>query len=91
MFKIPKEPFNEKMDEILLQNDFAYYDDWEYGPVTGWTANNDHYSLKLMKHSFGYWLIISKHASGENPSFNIGSSNNANEILAVTEALKILW
>ena len=85
-----REPFNEKMDDELLKNDFAYYNDWEYGPVSGWQSE-DHMTLSLMRHDFGYWLILSQHASGTNPRFNVGSSNSAQEIIAIRDALKVLW
>lgn len=84
------EKFNEGMDAELLVNDFAYYNDWEYGPESGWSGQ-DHYILKLMRHNFGYWLIVGHHGSGENPVINIGSSNDAKEIIAVRDALKKLW
>jgi len=85
-----RENFNEAMDAELLANGFAYFDDCEYGPECGWSSQ-DHYVLSLMRHSYGYWLIISRHASGENPTMNIGSSNDAKEIIAVRDALKRLW
>jgi hypothetical protein len=85
-----REKFNESMDAELLANGFAYYSDWEYGPESGWECQ-DHYVLSLMRHDYGYWLIISHHASGENPKMNIGSSNDAKEIIAVRDALKVLW
>ncbi len=83
-------PFDESMDEVLLRNGFAYYSDWKYGPESGWSAG-DHYTLKLMRHDFGYWLIIGRHSSGENPIMNIGSSNNAEYIILVRDALIKLW
>jgi hypothetical protein len=82
--------FNEGMDKELLANDFAYYSDWEYGPESGWSGQ-DHYSLRLVRHDYGYWLIIRCHASGDNPLMNIGSSNDAKNIIAVRDALKKLW
>ena len=83
--------FNESIDADLLANDFKYYDDWKYGPISGWVTNYEYYSLKLMKHNFGYWLIISCHAGGENPSMNIGSSNSAQDIIAIRDSLSVLW
>lgn len=91
MSEIDKEPFDKAMDEELLKNDFAYYDDWEYGPMTGWQQPWEYYVLKLMKHDYGYNLIIGRHGSGENPKMGIGSSNNAAEIIAIRDALKKLW
>jgi hypothetical protein len=82
--------FNEGMDSILLSNDFTYYSDWEYGPQSSWSGQ-DHYNMKLMRHDFGYWIIIGHHASGENPTMNIGSSNDAKEIIEVRNALQKLW
>lgn len=86
-----REPFNKSMDAELLKNDFAFYDDWEYGPISGWSSRFEHYSLKLMRHDFGYDLIISRHASGHNPFMNIGSSNNAAEIIELRDGLKRLF
>ena len=85
------EKFNEGMDAELLSNDFAYYDDWEYGPQAGWSNAFEHYVLKLMRHTHGYWIIVGHHASGENPTMNIGSSNEAKEIIAVRDAIQTLW
>ncbi len=85
-----REKFNESMDAELLENDFARFSDWEYGPESGW-SHQDHYSLRLMQHDFGYWLIIREHAGGENKTMNIGSSNNAKDIIAVRDALKGLF
>lgn len=84
------EPFDKEIDAELLANDFAYYPDWSYGPESGW-SKADHYSLCLMRNKFGYWLILRQHASGENYTMNLGSSNNAQEIIAVRDALKKLW
>ena len=86
-----KEKFNKEIEAELLKNDFAHYDDWEYGPISGYSTGHEYYSLKLMKHAFGYWIIISCHASGENPAMNIGSSNNAKDIIAIRDSLKKLW
>ena len=83
--------FNENMDSELLSNDFAYYDDWEYGPQSGWSNAFERYILKLMRHDYGYWLIVGHHASGKNPTMNIGSSNDAKEIIAVRDAIQKLW
>lgn len=88
IYKRPK--FDDKMDTLLLENGFAYYDDWKYGPESAW-SHQDHYTLKLMEHDYGYWLILRQHAHGENPEMNLGSSNNANDIIAVRDALKQLW
>ena len=85
-----REPFDEGMDVILLKNDFALYPDWKYGPESGWSGQ-DHYTIKLMRHNFGYWIIVSQHASGENITMNLGSLNNAYDIIALRDALKKLW
>ena len=85
------EKFNESMEDELLKNDFAYYDDWKYGPVSGWSTDHEYYTLYLFKHNFGYWLIISCHASGTNPKMNIGSLNNADDIITVRDSLRKLW
>lgn len=82
-----KDPFDASMDATLLQNGFKYYDDWEYGPMSGWSWSCDHPSIRLMKHSFGYSIIFSVHASGLNPHMVIGNSNNADEIIALRDAL----
>lgn len=82
--------FDKDIDVELLANDFAYYPDWLYGPESGWNEA-DLYSLRLMRHDFGYWIILRQHAGGENHMINMGSSNNAKEIIAVRDALKKLW
>jgi hypothetical protein len=86
-----RDKFDESIDKELLENDFANYDDWEYGPVSGYSTGHERYSLYLMRHDFGYWLIISAHQSGENPRMNIGSSNNAQEIINIRDSLRNLW
>lgn len=83
--------FNEAMDLILLANGFEYFSDWEYGPQDGWSTGSEHYTLSLMRHDYGYWLILSAHLSGENKGLNMGSSNEASEIIAVRDALQKLW
>jgi len=80
--------FDETMDSILLKKGFTYYDDWEYGPESGWSEPFDYITLKLMRTDHGYWIIFSRHASGEHPSFNIGISNNAYDIIALRDMLK---
>jgi len=79
------------VDDILLANDFAYYDDWEYGPMSGWSSDWEHYTLKLMRHDFGYWLILSAHSGGENKTFNVGSSNDAEQIISIRDSLAKLF
>lgn len=86
-----RDKFDKKIDLELLKNDFAYYDDWEYGPMSAWSTSHEHHVLHLMEHDFGYWLIIGKHASGANPKMNIGSSNSANDIIKIRDSLKKLW
>lgn len=78
----------EVIDKILLANGFKYYDDWKYGPSDTWSEDYDIVTLKLMHHDLGYWLIFSRHASGENASMNIGESNNAEEIIKLRDILK---
>lgn len=78
--------FDENIDKELLENGFEYYDDWEYGPCNGWSTAFESYTLKLMRHDFGYCLIISKHASGENIGMNIGSSNIAKKNYCCTKS-----
>lgn len=85
-----REKFDKEIDAELLANDFAYYPDWPYGPESGWNKA-DLYSLRLMRHDFGYWLIMRQHASGKNYTMNLGSSNSAKEIISVRDALKKLW
>ena len=86
-----RERFDTNIDKTLLVNGFEYYDDWEYGPMSGWQTDWERYTLKLMGHDFGYWLIIGCHASGASPTMNIGSSNSAEDIIAIRDALKKLW
>ena len=86
-----RKKFNDKMNKELLANGFAYYDDWAYGPQDGWETACEHYTLKLMRHDFGYGIIISPHASGTNPSMNIGSSNSASDIISIRDLLQRLW
>lgn len=83
--------FDNSMDNELIANGFKYYADWEYGPISGWTTDYEYFSLKLMRHDFGYWLIIGRHPSGENPAMNIGSLNNATDIIAIRDSLRKLW
>lgn len=84
------EKFNGGMDAELLANDFAYYDDWKYGPSSCWSGP-DLYTLELMWHNYGYWLILRRHGGGENKEMNLGSSNYAKDIIAVRDALRRLW
>lgn len=83
-----KPKFDETMDETLLQNGFEYFDDWGYGPQCAWSEDWDHVGLKLSRHSFGYWIVFRRHAGGANPAMNIGSSNSAEEIIALRDMLK---
>lgn len=78
----------KQIDEILLKNGFSYYDDWEYGPITGWSEDFDHVSIKLFEHDKGYWIIFSRHASGANKTMNIGDTSSAVDILSVVNSLK---
>jgi hypothetical protein len=86
-----REKFDETMDSELLKNGFAYFEDWQYGPMDGWTTSHEHHTLSLMRHDFGYDLIIGRHASGTNPRMGIGSSNRAMDIVEIRDALKKLW
>lgn len=86
-----REKFDETIDAELLKNGFKYYDDWKYGPMSGWSTGHEHHSLFLIRHDFGYDLIIGRHASGENPKMGIGSSNSAKDIIAIRDSLKKLW
>jgi len=83
-------PFDEAIEKALLENGFAHYDDWKFGPESSW-SHQDHYSLSLMKHDFGYWLIVKSHFGGENKTLNIGSSNSAQEIIAIRDMLSKLF
>lgn len=78
----------KKVDKILLANGFQYWDDWEYGPMDGWSEDHDHISFKLMRHDFGYWMIFCRHAGGENQTMNIGESDIAKNIIQVRDILK---
>jgi len=86
-----REPFNHSMDSVLLSHDFSYYNDWDYGPMSLWSTGWEHHSMKLMRHDFGYWIILSNHCSGKNKTLNMGSSNNADDIIAIRDTLKKLW
>lgn len=86
-----REKFDEDIDKELLKNGFDYYGDWKYGPMSGWSTNYEHHTLRLMKHDFGYDLIMGRHASGENPTMGIGSSNSAKDIIKIRDSLKKLW
>lgn len=83
-------PFDKEIDAELLDNDFAFFSDWEYGPLSTWSGQNI-FTLRLMRHDYGYWLIVVQNASGEHILMNVGSSNSAKEIIAVRDALKQLW
>ncbi len=91
MLGAERERFNEGIDEVLLANGFKYYEDWEHGPQAAWSIDCEHYTMQLMRHSFGYWIIIDAHASGERKKLNMGSSNNAADIIAVKAALERLF
>ena len=86
-----RDKFDGSIDKELLENDFAYYDDWKYGPMSGWSTSHEHHTLRLMRHDFGYDIIVGRHASGENPTMGIGSSNNAKDIIKIRDSLKKLW
>lgn len=82
-----KDKFDPTIDEQLLENGFAYYNDCKFGPMSGWRADYDFYSLRLMRHDHGYWLILKCTAK----EINIGSSNDAKEIINVRDSLSKLW
>lgn len=82
-----KDKFNVLMDEVLLRNNFSYYDDWKYGPQSAWSIDCEHFTMKLMRHDFGYWIILDAHASGERKQMNIGSSNSAQDIILARDSL----
>lgn len=81
---------HNSIDEKLMQNGFEYYDDWEYGPSIGWSKEGGFYSINLMRHGYGYWLILEHAQGGGRSSINIGSSDNADDILAFAGALNKL-
>ena len=76
------------IDKILLENGFKYFDDWKYGPQCTWNEDYDIVTLQLMHHNYGYWLILHRHAGGENIDMNIGESDNAHEIIVLRNLLK---
>ena len=78
---------HEQIDKVLLCNGFEYFDDWEYGPMFGWSEQCDRINLKLFKHAYGYWIIFRRHASGANIEMNIGSSDSAFDIIALRDTL----
>ena len=87
-----KPNFNkDDIDKELLASGFAYYDDWEYGHQIGWSINHDHFTMRLFPHSFGYWVTIEAHMGGANKRLNMGSSNKAEDIIAVKKALDRLF
>ncbi len=86
-----REKLDTTMDAELIKNDFGRYDDWEYGLVSGWSTGHEHYTLYLMRHDFGYWLIVNAHQSGENTKMNIGSLNSAKDIINIRDSLRKLW
>jgi len=86
-----RDPFDKSIEKKLLENGFKKFDDWTYGPKFSFSQDYDHLSLILMAHDFGYDLILGLHASGTNPRMNIGSSNSAEDILAVRDAINKLW
>jgi len=85
-----REKFNKGMDSELLSNGFNYYSDWRYGPQICWSGH-DISSIKLMRHDYGYWIIIRLCDGVAHTEMNIGSSNDAKEIIAVRDALQKLW
>lgn len=86
-----KKDFDKTIEEELLKNDFVLDDDEGCSLSSGWSQDWERYRLYLMKHDFGYWLIIGCHASVENPKMNIGSSNSAKEIIELRDSLKQLF
>ena len=55
--------------------------------MSGWRNDHDFYSLSLMRHDYGYWLILKCKTEG----MNIASSNDAKEIINVRDSLSKLW
>ena len=80
-------PFDESILETLLQNDFSFYDDWTHGPLSYCKNSSGFIEFKLMHHDHGYLIILNN--SGNN--FNIGSSNNAGDIIKLRDALRLLF
>ena len=84
--KLPK--FDENINKLLLANGFKFYNYWEFGPIDSWSEDMDHISLRLLRHNFGYWIQFRRHAGGQNKTLIIGESNNADDIIALRDALK---
>lgn len=82
-----KKELQKEIDEVLLKNGFKYYNDWEYGPMCSLPSLWDHITFKLMAHDTAYWIIFHRHASGENKRMNLGSSKNAQDIIALRDLL----
>lgn len=75
----------------LLQNEFKYFDDWEHGPQYAWMTPTEHCSMRLMAHDKGYYIVLFHHAGGDNNSMNLGSSDNAEDIIRLRDCLEKLF
>jgi hypothetical protein len=82
--------FDPSMPDKLKAADFEHYKDTGYDFEYGWWAG-DHTSMHLLPHDYGYWIILCRHESGENRKLNIGSSNSAEEIIALRDAMEKLF
>ena len=89
-----RDAFNKNMDEELLSRGFEYHDDWQFGPQSGGSNNREFFGLSLMRHDHGYWLILNCRGC-RSSGLNLGSSNNAEDIIAVRDSLRdsleLLW
>ena len=84
-----REKFDKTMEKELLKNDFDFYDDWKPGPQSGWSTGRNFHTLSLMEHASGYWIILK--TKYDKRGINMGSSNNAKDIISIRDALARLW
>jgi hypothetical protein len=81
----------EKRDDIiedkLRLHGFDNDEDWEYGLISIWETRYDRYSMKLYKNDHGYWIILEKIVGCEREILNMGSLNNADDIINLRDAL----
>lgn len=82
--------FDKSMEAVLLANGFDRYDGWPEGPIATW---NGHalYSMQLYEHDKGYFIILRQNTGGDIRTVNMGSSNNAKDIITLRDALMRLW
>jgi len=85
-----QKPFDKNMDKKLLRNGFEYYDDWEYGPESGWETSEGHNTIMLYRHDFGYLIQLHRSVGGRTFDLMIGSSNKARDIIRIKNALNKL-